>query len=389
MQKWMQLDCHLHLFLHPIGILIMSDQSTNKVAQELAKIIGHTRVFLSMPYLAGITPVCMERDGIHRFKDIRCNLERRDGIFRLNEAGLSPLDHGNLYGDAVFEGIRIDSRRILMFKEHIDRWLSSAKRLGLEFPYSREELCQIIVELSREAMGKDGISAYLRPVLTRGIGNLGVNPAKCAAPTLYIVCSTISLYPRERYERGIDVSVARKIRRNDARHLDPNIKTNNYLNNVLALLETQSNGTLETIMLTDDGYVAEATADNIFVAEMKAGQATLKVPAARYALVGLTRNFVMNTAKELGFKVIEDDSMLISDFIGPNREVFITGTACGLMPVTHIDGLETACAENRPLMHQISSRLQERASSDELSFPIDEDSDALKRYLLRPYCFME
>lgn len=367
----------------------MSEQGTNRVAQELAKIIGHTRVFLSMPYLPGITPVCMERDDIHRFMDEKCRLERRDGYFRLNEAGLSPMDHGNLYGDAVFEGIRIDDRRILMFKEHVDRWLSSAQKIGLEFPYTREELCQIIVKLSREAMGTDSTAAYLRPVLTRGIGNLGVNPEKCAAPTMYIVCSTISLYPRERYEHGIDVSVARKIRRNDARHLDPNIKTNNYLNNVLALLETKPKQTLETIMLTDDGYVAEATADNIFVAEKKDGKRMLKVPAARYALVGLTRNFVMDTAKQLGFDVIEDDSMLISDFIGPNREVFITGTACGLMPVTHIDGLETALPENRPLMHSISDRMKERAGNDEISYPIDADMEKLNKYLQQPYCFSD
>ncbi|MBQ9395414.1 MAG: aminotransferase class IV [Proteobacteria bacterium] len=354
--------------------------SPQTISQELIQTVSHTRVFLSMPWIEGFTPICLDRPGIHSFIDAKCGLERRDGIFRLNEAALSPMDHGNLYGDAVFEGIRVDDRRILMFREHVDRWFKSARKVGLEFPYSKAELCRIMVQLCREAMG-DAQTAYLRPVLTRGMGDLAVAPFKCVAPSLYIVCSTVLLYPRERYEYGVDVSVARKMRRNDERHLDPNIKSNNYLNNVLALLETVDHGTLETIMLTRDGYVAEATADNIFVAETVDNHPVLKVPASRYALVGLTRAFVMDCAKRLGFEVIEDDAMLISDFIGPNREVFITGTACGLMPVTHIDGHETAAPGHRPLMEKITALMAERAASDELSYPIDAPEDALARYL--------
>lgn len=355
------------------------------MAEELTQSVPKTRVFLSMPYIDGLTPVCLEKPEVRRFMDETIGLERRDGIFKLNECGLSPLDHGNLYGDAVFEGIRIDNRRILMFKEHVDRWLASAKRLDLVFPYSREELCEIIVRLSREALGSDGVNAYLRPVLTRGMGNLGVNHTKCIAPSLYIVCSTVLLYPKDYYERGISVAIARRIRRNDARFLDPNIKTNNYLNNVMALIETKDSGALETLMLTSDGYVAEATADNIFVAEKTADGPVLKVPAAKYALIGLTRNFVMDSARQLGFKVIEDDHLMPTDFIGTNREVFITGTACGLMPVTHIDGIETACV--RPLTAAISQRMKERAADNNISFDIDAPDDTLSTYLAKKYCF--
>ncbi len=358
-----------------------------QIAAELSEMVNHTRVFLSMPYIPGMTPVCLERPETHAFEDVHSGLERRDGIFRLNEAALSPLDHGNLYGDAVFEGIRIDNRRILLFREHIDRWFKSAQKVGLEFPYSREEICQIIVTLCREAMGPNNQSAYIRPVLTRGIGDLAVAPFKCAAPSLYIVCSKVLLYPKERYEYGIDVSVARMMRRNDPHHLDPNVKTNNYLNNILALLETRPKGTFETIMLTRDGYVAEATADNIFVAEMIGGKPVLKVPAARYALIGLTRNFVMDSARRLGFEVIEDDAMLISDFIGPTREVFITGTACGMMPVTHIDNHETAGPGSRPLMAQIQAEMRRRSTDDSISFCLDASEEELKSYLEKPHCF--
>ena len=360
-------------------------QTLSGVAAELLETVAHTRVFLSMPYIAGLTPVCMERAGIHSFMDEVAGLERRDGIFALNEAGLSPLDHGNLYGDAVFEGIRVDNRRIVAFKEHVDRWLASAHRIGLEFPYSREELCRIIVDLCREAMGDDARGAYLRPVLTRGIGNLGVSPFGTVAPSVYIVCSAVLLYPASMYAHGIAMQVARRIRRNDRRQLDPNIKTNNYLNNVQALLETRGSGALEALMLTNEGYVAEATADNIFVAQQVDGVPVLKVPASRYALVGLTRAFVMDTARRLGFTVIEDDAMLVSDFIGTDREVFMTGTACGIMPVSSIDGHLTAPEGSRPLMDRICGEMSRRVSDPGISFGIDGDD--LASYLVQPPCF--
>ncbi len=361
--------------------------SVQKMAADLSAQAQKARVFLSMPYIPGITPACMEADGIHRFMDESSGIERRDGYFRVRDAALSPFDHGNLYGDGVFEGIRIDNRRVLMLREHIDRWFKSASRLGLRFPYSREEIAQIIVRLCRETFVGDEKSGYLRPVLTRGIGNLGVNPAKCIAPTVYIICSSILLYPRERYETGIDVAIARKIRRNDVRHLDPNIKTNNYLNNVLALIETRPTGALETIMLTDDGYVAEATADNIFIAESVNGHNRLTVPDARYALVGMTRNLVIDTARHLGFEIVESGTLLPTDFIGTSREVFITGTACGLMPVCHIDGLSAAQPGHRPLLDKIRAALADRSIDDDVSFCIDNDEHALAEYMAGPDCF--
>ncbi len=359
--------------------VIITMMNAKLVAAELQRTAAKTRVFLSMPYIQGLTPQCMERPDLHAFTDSQ-GFERRDGIFKLHEAGLSPLDHGNLYGDAVFEGIRIDKRRILMLKEHVDRWIHSAQRLEIPFPYSRAQLCDILVQLTKAALDAKGTSGYLRPVLTRGMGNLGVNPAKCIAPSLYIVASSITLYPPERYQQGIDVTIARHIRRNDARFLDPNIKTNNYLNNVFALLETRHSGALETLMLTHDGYVAEATADNLFVAEHIEDKNILKVPAPQYALVGLTRQLVLNAAQKLGFHIIEDAHMLPTDLIGPTREVFITGTACGLMPVLSIDGLPTAPPDKRPLIQQLSQTMTSLALLEQNAFDID--SGNLEHYLL-------
>lgn len=349
-----------------------------KIAESLRASLEKTRVFMSMPYLEGITPRCMSDSRVrHLVSDT--GIERRDGIFRLDEASLSPFDHGNLYGDAVFEGIRIDSRRVLLLREHIDRWLKSAERIGLESPYGREELCRIILELCRESLGKDGTRGYLRPVMTRGIGNLGVNPWKCIAPTVYIACSSIALYPDECYEEGIDIAIARRIRRNDARHLDPNIKTNNYLNNVLALLETRETGAKETLMLTNDGYVAEATADNIFVAEEVGGRRILRCPASRYALVGLTRATILASARGIGFEVVEDDAMLPTDFIGAEREVFITGTACGLLPVRSVDGHKTAT--ERPLLALLRAEMLRRHASVGYAIDVEATDDEVSAYM--------
>jgi len=354
---------------------------------ELQKMAPRTRVFLSMPYIEGITPACMDHATPHDIpEELEIGLHRRDGYFAINEAGLSPLDHGNLYGDGVFEGIRIVGRRILLLKEHIERWFNSAQKIGLEFPYTRDELTHIIVELSRQSLGNDNTTGYIRPVLTRGLGNLGVNPAKCIAPTLYIIASSISLYPAQRYTDGINVSIARKIRRNDLRHLDPNAKTNNYLNNVLALLETRATGALETIMLTDEGYVAEATADNIFIAQTLDGKPTLTYPAAPYALVGLTRNLIISLARKLGFTTCESATLLPTDLVGSSREVFITGTACGLMPVKTIEGIPNADPQNRPLTDQLRNAFNNAMENDsEIAISIDASKTQIDAYIHTPF----
>ena len=353
-----------------------------KIIENLQGMARHTRVFASMPYVENITPVCMEKPEVRSFFDASIHGWRRDGIFALNEIGLSPLDHGNLYGDAVFEGIRVENRRIILLKEHIFRWFESAQRIGLKFPYTESEIAEILVKLCKETLENGGTDAYIRPVLTRGIGNLGVNPAKCLAPTLYIICSSISLYPADCYKKGIDMSIARKIRRNDPSHLDPNIKSNNYLNNVLALLETYETGAHETIMLTNDGYIAEATADNLFVAERIDDHLRLTCPAPEYALVGTTRNLVIQAAREIGMEVIESPTLLPTDLIGPNREVFITGTACGLMPVRSIDGLPTA--SNHDILNRLREPIQALKKRHAYGLSIDANSEEIQSYMQIP-----
>ena len=331
----------------------------NAVIEEIRAMAAHTRVFLSMPYIQGVSPMCLDHAPDHSVaSELSEGITRRAGYFSLSEAGLSPIDHGGLYGDGVFEGIRVMHSRVILLKEHIERWFRSADRLGLHFPYTREELAQIILEVSRQALG-DTTEAYLRPVLTRGMGYLGVSPFRCIAPTLYIIAASVLLYPRQQYEEGIDIAIARHIRRNDVTHLDPNIKTCNYLNNILAHLETRERGVVETLMLTNEGFLAEATTDNLFIVQEEKGIPTLIYPKAAYALVGLTRNLVISVAQNLGFATRESSTLLPHDLIGPSREVFITGTACGIMPIQSVDGMPTASGNARPYSSRLRQAVQD------------------------------
>ena len=353
----------------------------NAILEEIRTMAAHTRVFLSMPYLEGVSPQCLDHASTHPVaSEVAEGIERREGYFALSEVGLSPIDHGGLYGDGVFEGIRVMNSRVVLLKEHIERWFHSAERIGLTFPYTREELTQIILEVSRQALG-DGTEAYLRPVLTRGMGYLGVSPYKCIAPSLYIIAASVLLYPKQQYAEGIDIAIARCIRRNDVTHIDPNVKTCNYLNNVLAHLETHASGAVETLMLTNDGFLAEATTDNLFIAQYEDDVPTLIYPQASYALVGLTRNTVIRIAKRLGFETRESATLLPHDLIGPGKEVFITGTACGIMPIRSVDGLPTAPCNARPLSDKLRAAVQDAMLHDpNMGLSIHATPDEIKAY---------
>ena len=204
--------------------------------RELSKMARKAKVFASMPWIEGLTPALMgdpERTTTYQTSEV---VERREGIFNLDEIGLSPLDHGGLVRRRLFRGILIAHGRVWLFKEHLERWYRSAEMTFIDFPYSIEDIAWRTLETIRKVgIGSDE-QGYLRPVLTRGLGNLGINPAKCIAPTIYVIASTIALYPPEKYETGIELSVARKTRRPDPEVVDPNIKSLNYLNNIFSLL---------------------------------------------------------------------------------------------------------------------------------------------------------
>lgn len=357
------------------------------VIGELTRLARKSRVFLSMPWVDGLTPTTLGIEGKYEVARTDEPTERRHGVLMMSEASLSPLDHGGLYGDACFEGILLINDQIFLFKEHLERWFESARKLQIPMPYPMEELAWQILR-TVQAVGFDpGERGYLRPVLTRGFGNLGINPAKCLAPTLYCIASTIQLYPAEAYDRGIELSVARNTRRAGAEIVDPNIKSNNYLNNIFGLLETRHKGTLETMMLTSRGVVAEATADNIFLVrkedgwQQEPGKVHIFTPVADYCLMGITRNRIIDEARTLGYTVHEVDNLIPLDFVGAGKEVFLTGTGCGLMPVVGVEDVAVGNSEPGEVTRILLERIRKAMADPALGLSTGASRDQLRAYL--------
>ncbi len=245
------------------------------------------------------------------------------------EAKISVFDHGFLYGDGVFEGIRAYEGKVFKLKEHLERLFNSAKGIDLKIPLSREELQKKVLETLRKNKLEN---AYVRLVVSRGEGDLGLDPRKCPNPQVIIIADKISIYSEELYEKGLEVIIA-STRRNIPSALDVKIKSLNYLNNILAKLEANLGKTPEAIMLNQDGYVAECTGDNIFI--VKKGE-LITPPNWMEILKGITRDVVIDLAKIEGIPVRE---VLFTPFSLYNSdECFLTGTAAEIIPVTKIDG---------------------------------------------------
>ena len=246
-----------------------------------------------------------------------------------HEAKISVFDHGLLYGDGVFEGIRAYHGRVFKLKEHIDRLFCSAKAILLELPMTHAELVGAVIETCRRNRIRDG---YVRLVVTRGVGTLGLNPNRCRRPSVIIIAGKIQLYPPEFYEQGLAI-VTVPTTRNLNNAVCPAIKSLNYLNNILAKIEANIAGVEEAIMLNAEGYVAECTGDNVFM--VKAGQ-LLTPPLYAGALYGITRSVVIDLARQQGLHVLETNLTRYDLFNAD--ECFLTGTGAEIIPVVTIDG---------------------------------------------------
>lgn len=245
------------------------------------------------------------------------------------EAVISVFDHGLLYGDGVFEGIRAYSGRIFKLDEHLDRLYNSARAIMLEIPLTKEEMREAVIETCRANPLDD---AYIRLVVTRGVGDLGLDPWKAKKPQVIIIVDEIALYPREMYECGIEAIIV-STRRNDPRALNPAIKSLNYLNNILAKIEVHNAGAHEGIMLNVQGFVAEATGENIFI--YREGR-LLTPPVWAGALPGITRGVVKELAEKEGIPVAEE--IFTPYELYTADECFLTGTAAEIVPVVKVDG---------------------------------------------------
>ncbi|MDQ7857277.1 MAG: branched-chain-amino-acid transaminase [Armatimonadota bacterium] len=245
------------------------------------------------------------------------------------EAAVPVYDHGYLYGDGIFEGIRVYGGRIFKLEEHLDRLYESARHILLEIPLARDEMRRAILETVRASGLRD---AYIRPVVSRGPGDLGLDPRKCARPTVVIIVDAIQLYPAEAYARGLRLITA-AVRRPAPDALDGRIKSLNYLNNILARIEANRAGADEALLLTRDGYVCECSADNLFVVT----RGEVWTPPPHLGLLrGVTRDTVLALAREAGLPAAERVFTLHDVYTAD--ECFLTGTGAEVGPVVEVDG---------------------------------------------------
>lgn len=266
------------------------------------------------------------------------------------DAKVSVFDHGLLYGDGVFEGIRVYGGNVFLLEEHIERLYESASAIRLQIPIAPAEMSQAVDDTCKANNILDG---YVRLVITRGAGSLGLDINKTSDPQVIIIADTISLYPQEIYDDGLKLVTASTIR-NHPGALSPRIKSLNYLNNILAKIEGQDAGTVEALMLNHKGEVSECTGDNIFIVK----NGILKTPPPDAGILeGITRNCVMDLAKNNGIEVAEQT--LIRHDVYVADECFLTGTAAEVIAVVSIDGRQIGDGKPGPITRKLLELFRE------------------------------
>jgi len=269
-------------------------------------------------------------------------------IVPLDEARLSVFDHGLLYGDGVFEGIRFYHRRPFRLEAHLERLFDSARAICLDIPTTHAALAAAVLETIAASTLEDG---YLRVVATRGVGPLGIDPSRCANPGLFIIADQLRMIDSETRERGARLIIA-ATRRLPPDGLDPRIKSLNYLNHILARIEANQAGADEAILLNAAGRVAEGTADNVFI--VRRGK-LLTTPPVEGALAGITREVVLDLAREAG--IAAEEIALAPYDLYTADECFLTGTGAELIPVAEIDGRSLRACPG-PVFRDLASRFQ-------------------------------
>jgi len=269
-------------------------------------------------------------------------------LFDKADAKVSVYDHGLLYGDGVFEGIRVYHSKVFKHQEHVDRLYESARSIALDIPMSREDMMKAVNET---VQANNKINGYIRLLVTRGPGTLGLDPRKCE-PQIIIIVDDISLYPAELYENGLEIITATTIR-NHPNAVNPRIKSLNYLNNILAKIEAIRAGVLEAIMLNHLGEVAECTGDNLFLVK----KGVLKTTTTDSGILeGVTRNVVIELAKAAGIPVVECGLSRHDVYIAD--ECFLTGTAAEIIGVTKVDGRPIGDGTPGPVTKMLRQRFQ-------------------------------
>ena len=282
-----------------------------------------------------------------------------DRLVPEEEARVSVFDHGLLYGDGVFEGLRSYSGRVFRLDAHLDRLWASARAISLEIPLAKETVAKAVIDTLAANKLVDG---YVRLLITRGAGSLGLDPNRTKNPQVIVIADTISLYPQEFYERGLRIVTAATQRVHSAA-LSPRIKSLNYLNNIIARLEVTRAGCLEGLMLNSEGYVAEATGDNIFI--LRDGN-LLTPPVSAGILDGITRRTAIELAKTLGIET-KEELFTVYD-VYTSKECFLTGTAAEIAPVAELDGRVISDGKPGKFTRQLTELFHKLTQSEGTAF---------------------
>lgn len=272
------------------------------------------------------------------------------------KATVSVYDHGFLYGDGIFEGIRMYNGNVFRLQEHLERLYDSARSILLHIPYTISELEEIIVETLQKNELHD--TAYIRLVVSRGVGDLGLDPSKCVNPNLIVIAEQLALFPKELYDVGINM-VTVPTRRNRPDILSPKVKSLNYLNNIMVKAEANLAGADEALTLNTEGYVAEGSGQNIFIVK---GNKILTPPSYVGALEGITRNAIIDLAKQLGYDVREEPFTRHDVYVAD--EVFLTGTAAEVIPVVSLDGRVIADGKPGTETHKLLNHFRKLVVED-------------------------
>jgi branched-chain amino acid aminotransferase len=268
-------------------------------------------------------------------------------LFDKADAKVSVYDHGLLYGDGVFEGIRVYAGKVFRLREHVDRLYESARHLALDIPWPRERMVEEVLKTVKANAKVDG---YVRLVVTRGAGSLGLDPNRCSDPQIIVIVDDISLYPAKFYEEGLEV-ISSSFIRNHPNALSPRVKSLNYLNNILAKMEAARAGCQEAIMFNHLGEVAECTGDNIFLVK----HGVVRTPPSNAGILeGVTRNAVIELAAAAGIP-LEQVPLTRHDVYAAD-ECFLTGTAAEVVPVVKVDGRPVGTGKPGPITRQLRER---------------------------------
>lgn len=271
------------------------------------------------------------------------------------EARVSVYDHGLLYGDGIFEGIRAYNGRVFRLEEHLERLYMSARSILIDIPMSIDDMREAVLETLRRNELKD---AYIRLVVTRGAGDLGLDPRKCPKPAIIIIADTIKLYPKETYETGLKLIIA-STRKNSPDALSPRIKSLNYLNNILGKIEAINAGAAEAVMLDRHGYLTECTSENIFLIK----DDKLFTPTAVVGILeGITRSVVMELGQKLGYQV--QMAFLTVHDLYVCDECFVTGTGAEILPVVEVGGRRVGSGEVGPATKRLLNAFREVTATE-------------------------